>query len=205
MDMTRLTAFGFALAPIALLAATPALAQDDGAAADGNNDNVNLVIIYGDDDCPQSQTGEIVVCQRFAEDERYRIPENLRESSDPANKSWTERAATFERVGAFGAMSCTATGYSGWSGCTEQLIEAAYAEKRGGQNVRAGQLIEEARSERLSSIDAEAAAEQARVEVLEKEYEAKLEAERAGRAPGEATVLPTLLEGAEDATGGEGD
>ncbi len=203
--MTRLTAFGLVLAPIALAAASPAWAQDEPAADSANTDTVNLVIIYGDDDCPRSQTGEIVVCQRFDEDERYRIPENLRESSDPANKSWTERATTFETVGTFGAMSCTPTGYGGWSGCTAQLIEAAYAEKRGGQNVRAAQLIEEARAERLSAIDAEAAAEQARVEVIEKEYEAKLDAERAGHAPGEATALPSVLEGADEATGGEAD
>jgi hypothetical protein len=203
--MTRLTAIGIALAPFALAAASPVWAQDEAAPAGAGNDNVNMVIIYGDDECPTSKTGEIVVCQRFDEDERYRIPENLRESSSPANKSWTERATTFETVGAFGAMSCTPSGYGGWSGCTAQLIEAAYAEKRGGQNVRAAQLIEQAREERLSAIDAEAAAEQARVEVIEKEYEARLEAERGANAPGEATALPTVLEGAEEATGGEGD
>ena len=201
--MIRHTAFGIALAPLALLAAAPAWAQDDAATADDNLDTVNMVIIYGEDDCPRSQTGEIVVCQRFEESERYRIPENLRESSDPANKAWTERVKSFETVGDFGTMSCSPTGSGGWTGCTAQLIEAAYAEKRGGQNVRAGQLIEEARRERLSAIDAEAAAEQARVEAIEREYEAKLEAERNGRAPGESTVLPTLLEGADDATGGE--
>lgn len=198
--MNRLTAFGIAFAPFALLAAAPAAAQDE-TVADDNSDDVNMVIIYGDDECPRSQGGEIVVCSRFDESERYRIPENLRESSDPANQAWTQRAKSFETVGNFGAMSCTPTGYSGWSGCTEQLIQAAYAERRGGQNVRAAQLIEEARAERLSAIDAEAAAEQARVEVIEKEYEARLAAERDARAPGEATVLPTVLEGAEPATG----
>ena len=202
--MDRLTAFGLALAPIALFAAAaPASAQDEAAAADENLDDVNFVIIYGEDQCPPSQDGEIVVCRRFDEDERFRIPENLRESSDPANQAWSERVKSFETVGAFGVLSCTPAGGGGWTGCTQQLIDAAYAERRGGQNVRATQLIEEARAERLSSIDVEAAAEQARVEVLEKEYEARLEAERDARAPGESTVLPTLLEGADDATGGE--
>lgn len=199
--MTRYTAFGIALVPFALLAAGPAFAQDEAATSDENMDTVNMVIIYGDDACPGSADGEIVVCQRFEESERYRIPENLRESSDPANQAWAERIKSFETVGAFGTMSCTPTGYGGWTGCTEQLIEAAYAEKRGGQNVRASQLIEEARQERLAAIDAEAAAEQARVEAIEKEYEARLAAERDARAPGESTVLPTVLEGAEPATG----
>lgn len=188
--MNRLTAFGLALAPVALIA-SPAAAQDD------NLDNVNLVIIYGDDECPASQGGEIVVCQRFDEDERYRIPQNLRESSDSANQAWSERVRSFETVGAFGNLSCTPSGYGGWAGCTQQLIDAAYAERRGGQNVRAAQLIEEARRERLSAIDADAAAEQARVEELERQYEARLAAERDARAPGESTVLPTLIDGAE--------
>jgi len=200
--MNRFSPIGLAFAVIAL-AASPAAAQEAGTAADENLDNVNLVIIYGDDACPASQGGEIVVCQRFDEDERYRIPENLRESSDPANQAWTGRVKSFETVGDFGILSCTPTGAGGWAGCTQQLIDAAYAEKRGGQNVRAAQLIEDARRERLATIDEEAAAEQARVEELERQYEAKLEAERAGRVPGEATVLPSLLEGQEDAAGGD--
>jgi len=207
--MNRFAAIGIALAPLALMAAAlPARAQDDAAAADANLDNVNLVIIYGNDPCPSSNGGEIVVCQRFEEDERYRIPENLRESQDVANQAWSERLKNFETVGSFGTLSCTPTGYSGWAGCTQQMIDAAYAERRNGQNVRAAQLIEEARAERLSTIDAEAAARQAEVEEIEKEYEARLEAERDANAPGEATVLPTLIEGqnatAEAAeTGGE--
>jgi len=206
--MNRIAAFGIALAPMALFAAAvPASAQDDEAAA-ANLDNVNLVIIYGNDPCPTSQSGEIVVCERFEESERYRIPENLRESQDVANQAWSERLKNFETVGASGTLSCTPTGYSAWAGCTQQLIDAAYAERRNGQNVRAGQLIEEARADRLSTIDAEAAAEQRRVEGLERAYEARLEAERDANAPGEATVLPTLIEGqnatAEAAeTGGE--
>ncbi|HSG33433.1 MAG TPA: hypothetical protein VLA37_02780 [Sphingomonadaceae bacterium] len=175
--------------------ATSALAQDENA--DANFDDVNIVIVYGDDACPQSVGGEIVVCPRLDESERYRIPPNLRESSDPANEAWTERIKSFETVGDFGTLSCSPTGYGGWTGCTQQLIDQAYEQRRGSQAVRAAQLIEEARSERLSTIDAEAAAEQARVEEIEREYEARLEAERDARVPGEATVLPTLLEGGE--------
>lgn len=202
--MTRLTAFGIALAPIALFAAAPAAAQDD-LVGPPDADDVKMAMVYGDDKCPEQIGDEILICVVFDESERYRIPPNLRESSNPANQAWTERVKSLQTVGNFGIMSCSPSGYGGWSGCTQQLIDAAYAEKRGGQNVRAAQLIEEARAERLSEIDAAAAEEQARVEALEREYEARLEAERAQRAPGEATVLPTLLEGAEDATGGEPD
>jgi len=65
--------------------------------------------------------------------------------------------------------------------------------------VRFSQLIEQARAERLSTIDTEAAAEQSRVEQLEKAYMEKLERERAAPLPGEA-VAPT--NGPDDAGGG---
>ena len=43
------------------------------------------------------------------------------------------------------------------TGCTQQLIQQAYAERAQGSNMQAGRLVEEARAERLSAIDAEAA------------------------------------------------
>jgi hypothetical protein len=189
--MTRAPVLQLALASFALATASPALAQEDSMPVGENFDDVNLVIIYGDDACPTSSSGEIVVCPRMEEGERYRIPESLRESSDPANESWTSRAISMETVGKFGTLSCTPSGYGGWTGCTQQLIDAAYAEREGSSDVRAAQLIEEARSERLSTIDEEAAAEQERVEALEREYEARLEAERDAQLPGESQ-LPSL-------------
>ena len=63
-----------ALASLALAMPAAALAQDADEAAD---DSYNMVIVYGDDECPQSTTDQIVVCARKAENERFRIPENL--------------------------------------------------------------------------------------------------------------------------------
>ena len=54
--------------------------------------------------------------------------------------------------------------------------------------MRFGQLIEKARAERLSTIDAQAAAEQERVEMIEREYMQRLERERAGELPGEGQL-----------------
>lgn len=151
---------------------SPALAQDD------STDTVNLVIVYGNDECKASPDAKIIdVCVRMEENERYRIPPNLRESDSPENQAWAARVKSFETVGAYGINSCSPSGYGGWSGCTQQLIDQAYAEKRSGPGVRAAQLIEEERQKRLSTIDADAAAEQARVEELEKEYDAKKRAE----------------------------
>ena len=72
-----------------------------------------------------------------------------------------------------------------------KLIDTAYAEKREGSDIRFGQMIETERAKRLSTIDADAAATQARVEQLEKEYDAKIKAERDAEIAGTAAPLPT--------------
>lgn len=184
--MTRI----FAPAPLIALGlaaslSAPAAAQDD------TSDNVNFVIVYGQDECSVSTDASVInVCVRMEEDERFRIPPNLRESDSPANEAWANRVRSFETVGNFGIMSCSPSGYGGWAGCTQALIDAAYEEKRTGSDVRAAQLIEEERAKRLQAIDADAAAEQERVEALERAYEAKLEAERAAPLPGEQAATP---------------
>lgn len=165
------TAFLLAF-PLATLLAVPAPAQDAG-------ERVNQLIVYGDDECPQSSAAEITVCARKDESERYRIPEALRgDPNSPKNEPWTDRVKAYETVGAQGIKSCSPVGPGGATGCLEQFIDKAYAEKAGRQDVRFGQLIEAERAKRLSTIDADAAAQQARVETLEKEYDAKLARER---------------------------
>ena len=88
-------------------------------------------------------------------------------------------------VGASGVNSCSPTGAGGLTGCTLKLVEDAYADKKEHSDVRFGQLIEEARAERLSTIDADAALEQERVESLEREYLERLEREREAPLPGD--------------------
>ncbi|KRA81512.1 TrbC/VirB2 family protein [Altererythrobacter sp. Root672] len=152
------------------LAASIAVLPVPAAAQDEAGDKVNTVIIYGDDECPPSVDGEIVVCARLDESERFRIPRPLRESNSPANQAWSQRVRSYETVGSFGPMSCSPVGGGGQTGCTAQFIEAAYAAKREGTDVRFSQLIAEQRDERLATIDAEAADTQARVEQAEQEY-----------------------------------
>lgn len=158
------------------MVATPAAAQEEAG------DKVNTLIIYGEDECPESSPDQITVCARLDESERFRIPERLRESRDPENTSWTDRVRSFETVGNFGALSCSAVGAGGELGCTAAMIEAAYAERAQGSNVRFTEMIAAAREDRLSTIDAEAAETQARVEVIEEEYMARLRRERDGEA-----------------------
>ncbi|GGE03356.1 hypothetical protein GCM10011515_23720 [Tsuneonella deserti] len=167
--------------PLMALAAfaVPAAAQDSGG------DKVRMVIVYGNDPVPPPEGDEIVVVAHLPEADRYRIPETLRFSDDPANMAWARRVEKLDMIGSFGTMSCSPAGAGGFTGCTQQLIDAAYADKREGADPRFSALIAAARAERLSTIDAEAAETQARVEQLEKQYMDRLEKEREGTLPGE--------------------
>mgnify|MGYP001066404931 CR=1 FL=1 len=182
--MKRLAPATFA-AVVAMFAAVPAFAADNPPPASDGSEKVNQVIVYGNDPCPASAGNEITVCARKEEGERYRIPQVLRQSDSPENLSWTQKVAAYETVGDFGTMSCTPSGAGGALGCTQKLIDAAYKEKKGASDVRFSELIQQERDKRLSTIDADAAAEQARVEQLEKEYDAKLAAEREKALPDE--------------------
>lgn len=174
-----------AIASLALAVPMGAQAQDS---VDTAEDNYNMVIIYGDDECPESTDDQIVVCARKAENERYRIPENLRFSDSPENQSWAERVERFEMAGAFGTMSCSPTGAGGFTGCTQEMINAAYADKANDAGVRFGEIIAAERAKRLATIDEDAAAEQERVEMIEREYMERLERERAAEVPGEEAL-----------------
>lgn len=164
MSRTVLAAAASCLAFVALtLPASGALAQDTG-------ESVNALIVYGEDPCPVSTGDQITVCARKDESERYRIPEVLRESTSPQNEAWNNRVLAYETVFDSGTLSCSPTGPGGWTGCTQNMIDQAYAEKRTDASVRFAQLIEEERARRLSTIDEEAEATQAEVEVAEQEY-----------------------------------
>lgn len=163
-------------------------------AAEPAAEKVNQLIVYGSDVCPPSTDEQITVCARKGEGERFRIPEDLRDNPNAmANQAWTERVKAYETVGATGINSCSATGSGGASGCMAQLIHAAYAERKQSSNVHFGRLIDAERAKRLQTVDTDAAAEQARVESLEKAYDARLANERnAGQpATGNAATLAT--------------
>lgn len=174
-------------AALALLAAGTAASP---AAAQSANEKINMVIAYDASECPKSKPGELVVCEILVEADRYRIPTNLRYSDSPQNKARARQVEEIKYVGDFGAMSCSPAGAGGFTGCTQKFIEAAYKDRSEADAVRFGQLIEKARAERLSTIDADAAAEQQRVEMIEREYMQRLEKERDGALPGEGQTPP---------------
>jgi len=148
---TALFAAGALLAFAAPAAAQPA-SQDV---------KVNQVILYGDEECPASTDEQINVCAKLPESDRYRIPENLRTRDDPQSNSWYNRAIELSYVGRSGIGSCSTTGPGGMIGCFNQLVSQARAERADRDVLDWNRLIEEARQERLSKIDEQAAAAEA--------------------------------------------
>lgn len=124
--MIRIALAGTAAAAILAgigLSSAPAQAQDAG-------DTIAEIIVYGNDPCPRSTDDEVVVCARRPEAERYRIPERLREGGSlQSRQAWAMRAKSLEYVGRGGIQSCSPVGPGGHTGCLEQLIDAARAER----------------------------------------------------------------------------
>jgi hypothetical protein len=109
---------------------------------------INQLIIYGGDVCPPS---------RLPEGDRYRIPPNLRDDPNSArNQSWANRAVELSYVGRTGTDSCSTVGGGGFTGCFNQMITAARAERTGNDQINWDQLIAQARQQRLSTIDQQA-------------------------------------------------
>jgi hypothetical protein len=188
--MNRLVALSLFALGAALAAPT---AAQNAPAAQGPEPKVNQLIIYGDDTCPESTGDEITVCARLDESERYRIPQSLRQVEGPANQSWANKVRSFETVGDFGPLSCTPIGAGGELGCTAKWIEAQYAEREAkhANDVHMADLVAQARQQRLSNLDEQAAATQARVEAIEKE-QARLEAQGVPSAEAAARAADTV-------------
>lgn len=181
----------FASAPFAALGVLAAIAAASSpAAAQSADEKINMVIAYDPSECPVAQPGEVVVCEILVEEDRYRIPTNLRYSDNPANRSRARQVEEIKYVGDFGTMSCSPAGAGGFTGCNQKFIEAAYKDRSEADAVRFGLLIEQARAERLSTIDEDAAEEQSRVEMIEREYMERLERERQSELPGEGQLPP---------------
>lgn len=86
-----------------------------------------VLTIFGDDECPRD-----TICVRAPENERYRIPKELREDGviPPENQSWASRVESMEYVGRSGTMSCSPSGPGGWTGCYAQMLREAREERR---------------------------------------------------------------------------
>jgi len=128
-----------ALASLALLATglqmivSPAQAEEATPGAD-EAERWSILVTYGEDDCPDSIDGEIVVCARHPEEERYRIPKAVRdkEKEEEANyaMSWTAQFQNHEDVARLGRPnSCSAVGTNGFTGCQAAVLRQWFAER----------------------------------------------------------------------------
>ncbi len=110
-----------AAAPMLLLMAVPAQAQD-------GNYRSRTVLVFGEDPCPKSDNpDEIIVCARRPEEERFRIPKDLREADKAGTISRADNVAAQRaelasgRPSATGIGSCSSVGPGGIIGCTPGL------------------------------------------------------------------------------------
>lgn len=188
--MTRLPLTMLLLAGAAI--AQPAAAQDANTA---NADKINQVIVYGEDKCEQSSPDEIVVCNRMPEQDRYRVPQIFRggDPLDPRNQAWLNRVTAMERVGRFGTDSCSPVGLGGFTGCTQQLVAGAKAERQAADKTDWQAMIADERAKRIAGIDAASDQVEAAVVAEEKALAERqkaaeeLERQASGQAPAPAT------------------
>lgn len=121
-------------------------------AADGDTPRRTEVTVYGDDPCPTGTEGEIIVCAREPEEERYRIPKKLREKPvDEAEiQTGTSRARSMDEA-ARSTMpnSCSPVGSGGQSGCTAQMMRAWYEARQ----AMTAEAAAQARAEREAAED----------------------------------------------------
>lgn len=116
---TILLAFLIGLAP-------PALAQEPPP------ERTTSIVVYGDDPCPKASEEEIVVCARRPENDRYRIPKDLRNTGDPPSEvSWGARTELLEDAARTNLPgSCSVVGSYGQSGCQRQFVDQWYRDRR---------------------------------------------------------------------------
>jgi hypothetical protein len=108
-------------AAVAVLASLAPAAVDAQSRADRQRQDVRRVIVYGNDPCPRG-TGEIVVCARRPESERYRVRQTTRDPEAPAVRSNLDRDQEAREAAATGIGSCSPSGPGGASGCLQQQI-----------------------------------------------------------------------------------
>jgi hypothetical protein len=113
---------------VSVLLAAPAAAQDKPPPV------YRTATVFGNDPCPKAHSDEIIVCGRLPENERYRIPKNLRNKprvESGAGASWGSRVETLEAAQRFSRPgSCTAVGSFGQSGCTQAMLNQWFLERR---------------------------------------------------------------------------
>jgi hypothetical protein len=105
------------IAALLLVAPAPVLAAPA--------ERISTLIVFGSDPCPRSSPGEVVVCARQPESERYRIPKRFRGQAYNAARdgSWAGTAKVLEYVSRQGLPdSCSPIGSNGQTGCFRRFM-----------------------------------------------------------------------------------
>ena len=91
----------------------------------------STLVVYGQDACPQSSDEEVVVCARRPENERYRVPKELREKERlPGGMAWGQQVSQMEEATRFTRPnSCSTVGSGGQSGCFAQSVRQWFADR----------------------------------------------------------------------------
>jgi hypothetical protein len=110
------------------IALTAALAMAGGfaglaAPASAQTSTTSEITVFGSDPCPRSTSGEIYVCNRRPEAERYRLPKSQQlQGTRQQRQSWANKSRPLTTVGNTGTGSCSAVGPGGHTGCLIQEI-----------------------------------------------------------------------------------
>lgn len=103
--------------------------------ASANETRTVSIIVYGNDPCPAGQNGEIIVCAREPEIERYRIPKRFRgkKAQPAAGNAWANKVRTTEdasREAAGLPNTCSMVGTGGQTGCFAQFQTQARLQRQ---------------------------------------------------------------------------
>ncbi len=115
------------------LTLSPVHAKDSNATTD-DPERWSILVTFGDDICPDSTDSEIVVCARQPEEERYRIPKDIREKEKEEEAqyamSWTAQFQNHEDEARLGRPnSCSVSGTNGFTGCQAAALRQWFAER----------------------------------------------------------------------------
>lgn len=76
-----------------------------------------IVEIFGNDPCPSGTNGEIIVCAKRPESDRFRIPTEFRGTSVADATTQEDRVGEALAIGRTGTDSCSPVGPGGHTGC----------------------------------------------------------------------------------------
>ncbi|WCT72386.1 hypothetical protein PQ455_12140 [Sphingomonas naphthae] len=135
----------FTLLPLAAaLAAAPAFAADPPKAPAQRS-----AVVFGNDPCPKPDSpDEIIVCSRQPENERYRLPKRFRgkpQEAEAVTGSWANTARSLDQASApMMPNSCSVVGSGGQTGCMQQFLAQARAQRAADKAAKAAADAEQA-------------------------------------------------------------